>query len=411
MKLLVRPEPFGNESLESYLLRLSSDNFYTNYQEFSHIIWCYLKESDYEAAGAFPRELALVNIYHASRTSSFRVRAIQLLESLTEVGRLPLLAKAVLNSNMQFLRGLSSVSCNGVVIPQCFLRSFAIPVCPECLKEFSYIRQYWHLLPYTVCHHHECELLTHCPDCQVELNYLETENITHCRCGFDLRSAVTVRAGEVALKLSALLIEDGTLYDENDCLQALDLSHRYGAFTWYYLRHHDNITQFTSSIAKLEGAIDYFGNWPQNYYPALDEMVKDAELKQVKKFNKTSFNSIFGNLLLDCRQLPSRDTNRNFILRDTINYFDALVQLYPKSKHANIADTLLTILEVATLLSTTHDQIYRLYQDGYLIIATKLKQKERLGLHQPAFFLRQVMELRSSRIVTNTIFSDYLPAW
>lgn len=51
MQLLVRPDPFYDESLESYLLRLSQDNGFENYQIFSGSIKEKLQHTDHEAGG------------------------------------------------------------------------------------------------------------------------------------------------------------------------------------------------------------------------------------------------------------------------------------------------------------------------------------------------------------------------
>ncbi len=84
MKLLVRPRPFINESLESYMLRLSQENFFEYYQQLSRAIKDWLQLHDHEAAGAFPVELSRLNVYHAAQSSSRRIRALKLVESLTD---------------------------------------------------------------------------------------------------------------------------------------------------------------------------------------------------------------------------------------------------------------------------------------------------------------------------------------
>jgi hypothetical protein len=173
MQLLVRPEPYEDESLESYLLRLSSANFLESYQLLSGSIREGLWENDRDAAGAFPLASSQVNVYHAKQSSSFRIRAIRLVESLTDLERLPLLKLAILNSSDKYGNGLSAVVRNGVFTPRCFLRSDGIPVCPHCLAESSYIRQHWHFLHYSACVEHERILLECCPACNATLNYLD----------------------------------------------------------------------------------------------------------------------------------------------------------------------------------------------------------------------------------------------
>jgi len=156
MQLLTRPKPKIDESLESYFLRLSIDNCFESYQYFSDALWQWLMEFDHEAAGVLPRELSLLNVYHADRTSSLRVRAFQLVQKLTDNEEFPLLNLAITNSNIKYTQGLTALLHQGVAIPRCFLRIDAIPICPECLKESLYVRHSWHISHYTACHHHKC---------------------------------------------------------------------------------------------------------------------------------------------------------------------------------------------------------------------------------------------------------------
>ena len=412
MKLLVQPPPLDDESLESYLLRLSNDNLFSTYQQLSYEVWNHIHESDYEASGAFPRDLASVNVYHASVTSNFRVRAIKIFESCAEIDKLPLLSKAVLHSNLKFGKKLSSVTYRGTIIPLCFLRQNSIPICPKCLTDESYIRQNWHLSPYSACHKHECELLSHCPECHTELNYQATELINYCCCGFDLRDAHTPEVNSQSLQLSKLLTQEtvrGGIYGR---LYELSLSQRYGALLWFYKKNHPRLSNFVNDNQDLVQAIDYFSNWPANYHQELKQMQSDGQLMQIKPFNKTAFKQIFGDLLLDCRQLPFRDRNENFILNDTIQFLEKLVDDNPKTKQPNIADCLLTLLEVATILSTTHEQVKRLYKDGYLTLSFQLSKCETLEPYQPGFYLREVTELLASGIQGSLgRFTNYVPAW
>jgi len=413
MQLLIRPKPEIDESLESYFLRLSTKNLFDSYQYFSDALWQWLMEFDHEAAGAFPRELSLLNVYHADRTSSLRVRAFQLVQRLTDNEELPLLKLAITNSNIKYAKGLVAVLLNGVAIPRCFLRTDTIPVCPECLKESPYIRQNWHIEPYKACHHHKSELLHQCPECYESLNYQLSESITLCVCGFDLTKASTKQASKADQLLSQAVA--GDLNDPtNPLLATTDLSIRFGAILWY-LRHQQNNVQelvIQDCCAGVSQAISYFASWPHDLHHELDNLVNGAELKLINKFNKTGFSTIFGDLILSCRNIPVRDTQHNFILNTLTNYLAELVRLNPKAKQANIADLLLSVLEVSILLSTSHDQVYRLYQEGYLELSFTPKLHEKLPPHQPAFYLRQVIELRTAKMQSLCMQSQhYLPAW
>ena len=104
MRLLVRPQPYSDESLDSYLLRLSQENGFERYSVFSGSIKSWLREQDHEAAGAFPLELCRVNVFHASRSSGLRVRALRLIEQLTDQSPSCLLQLALMHSAITFGR-------------------------------------------------------------------------------------------------------------------------------------------------------------------------------------------------------------------------------------------------------------------------------------------------------------------
>src|SRR5574344_16767 len=85
MRLLIRPEPYPDESLESYLLRLSQENGFERYALLSGAIRYSLLVQDHEASGALPLEVARVNVFHVNRSSAWRVRSLQLVAQLTEL--------------------------------------------------------------------------------------------------------------------------------------------------------------------------------------------------------------------------------------------------------------------------------------------------------------------------------------
>ncbi len=413
MQLLIRPKPKVDESLESYILRLSIDNCFESYQYFSDALWQWLMEFDHEAAGALPRKLSLLNVYHADRTSSLRVRAFQLVQKLTDNEEFHLLNLAITNSNIKYAQGLTAVLHQGVAIPRCFLRIDATPICPECLEESLYVRHNWHIAHYTACHHHKCELLHKCPECNESLNYQRTESFTVCICGFDLRNAPIKPASKTNLVLSRIIAGD-LIESASPLLSISDLSIRFGLILWYLRHQKYKTSEFVEHgfLHNVVPAISYFDNWPHGLHHELDVLVNSAELKLVQTFNKTGFSTIFGDLILSCQNIPVREIQHNFILNTVTDYLVELVRLNPKGKQANIADLLLSVMEVSILLNTSHDQVYRLYQEGYLALSFKPKLHNKLSRHQPAFYLRQVIELREAKMHSfNTISQHYLPAW
>jgi len=94
-----KSKAYADETLESYLIRIVNENFFDSYQQLSRAIKEELLELDFEAYGAFPLDLKLLNIYHAKQYSHFRMRAFELLESLLNLPKFELQKLAIFRSN------------------------------------------------------------------------------------------------------------------------------------------------------------------------------------------------------------------------------------------------------------------------------------------------------------------------
>lgn len=400
---------FSDEALESYLLRVVNENFFDTYEQLSLAICEELHELDYEAHGAFPVELKRLNVYHAKHNSHFRMRALRLIETLLGLPYNELHKLALLRSSRLFLGSMVAVHRNGIDIPLSFIRYSAdhgaetMPVCPQCLAEHTYIRQAWHLKPVTACAKHGCELIHHCPKCQSKINYLDNESIAHCPCGFEFATAVCTEAKNEAVSLARGLFADESSSKGSTFFSRASTTHRLAALLWYQ-KCHDKDTQ-----AMVQGVESYFGDWPKQFYDWLDEITEGAELRLIDSFNRTSFRSIYGDVILHCQCLLPEDKEPHFIGLALMEYLYKLVALYPKSKKANVADMLISVSEAAILLSTTHEQVYRLYQDGILTSGLRQKMHQRIDPHVGVFYLRQVIEYKQS--FGDSRQREYASAW
>lgn len=413
MKLLIRPDPFSDETLESYLLRLSEANFFESYQQFSFAVQEWLQHNDFEAAGAFPVELARLNIFHAAQHSSRRIRALKLVETLTDNENLPLLRLASLNSTVLICSRYQATYLDGTHIPLALLRRDAVPVCPECLKESAYIRQSWHWLPYRACIHHGVKLVDHCPKCGSTINYLNTEQLHTCTCGFDLRRLETEAAEPWEVKISQLVSGYQAVGDE-PLFSTSSISLRFACLLWFQLFTRKKLNDHAQvDVEALQKAMDYFASWPGVLHEELSQRADMAPNLLIQDFNKTSFQSVFGNLILISQLIQEVKREKAFIFSPLLEFLIDLVDRNPKSKHPNVADLLLTVPEAAVLLETTHEQVYRLYQEGYLRLGWEARLHEKLNPGVGAFHLRDVIELRQSRgpVPETGLYSTYLPAW
>lgn len=412
MQLLVRPEHHSDESLESFLLRLSRENGFSTYTEMSTVLKLWMQSHDHDAGGAFPIELSMVNVYHANRSSSFRIRALRLIEHLTEQTPLKLVELALVHSSAHFGSNIKAVHRTGVDVPKQFLRTHSIPVCPKCLQADGYIRQLWHYQPYTACHIHHCQLIDHCPACGAELDYLKNESIEVCECGFHLCYSECIEASIEQIQLSQLIADDLFKETQNPLLATANLSFRFGALFWYYYRYQEQQAKNNDINQIFNSVIAYFANWPANFYAELEQQIEHFYQFQVKKVNQTAFSEVFGSLLVDCSHLPMSDLSCNFILKTVIEFFVHQVEANPKSKKANIGDVLVSPQEAACLLSTGIEQIYRLHQEGCISLAIKPSTEWHIPAYMPIFYLREVIELRLARMHSqNDVYQTYLSAW
>lgn len=392
MHFLVQTKPYPEEALESYLLRLAQDNGYDGYGELADILWQWLVDQDHDLEGALPLELNKVDVYHAKQASSFRVRALKLVAQLVDEYAGNILALAWRRSNFKF-RNLTAVSRSDLTIPLELLHTDNIPVCIDCLTESLYIPFYWHLKPYKACHKHKSQLVSKCGKCKAPIDYRDSGAFLSCGCGLKLAcSDAPLNNGD--FKIASALASDNS--------QKI-----IGLLSWFAKVKEIELSQddFNNSF------VEYFSVWPMRFIEELDTLTNNARLKQLNPFNKTKFNSVYCDVIRDSK-IAATSNRKNKVIDEVINYFIELVDKTPKSKHGNIADLLLCPLDVATLLDTTVEQIYRLHQEGFLSCAYPQKKHEPLSSDSCVFYLRQVIELQQAfALEQSQIKKQFIAPW
>lgn len=396
---------FRDESLESFLLRLSQEQGYERFSHFAEDIFHQTLDESEGMSGAFPLELNRVNVYHAQTTSQMRVRVLIHIENQLKLSNVGVLRLAFTHSRSHFSPGFKAVHRLGVDYPYAFLRKRCTPVCPSCLSEAPYIRQSWHLLVHQACEKHGCNLIHRCPECDVLLEYQTTENLIQCQCGFHLQEVLPEPASASNLLVARWLT--GKHIDAGGVMsKAMSISERYGLLLWYVNRY-GSLEDFS-----LDEFVQYCATWPQRLQQDLDVLAKKAELVRVKQWKQTFFTEAFGSLLKDCRCLPSRQLSKNRVLTELLRYFNRLVADNPFSEKGNIADILLSPLEASTLLSSTTDEVYRLYEYGEIKAAVRPQMHVKIASHESVFTLRSVVETKFARMCSESDgLSVYLPEW
>lgn len=144
----------------------------------------------------------------------------------------------------------------------------------------------------------------------------------------------------------------------------------------------------------------------------LEEQASLSGDKLICDYNKTSFHDIFGNIVGISRLLLKPYPENDFVLAPLENFLARLVDQNPQTRVPNVADLLISMPEAAILLGTSYEQAYRLYEEGYIKCAFRLKSHEKLLNGIGVFYLREIIELRQSRMPIETgAYNNYLPAW
>lgn len=163
--LTLSPEPFPDEPLLGYLLRLSQDN---GLQKSSWICQATgLPVSDISLIATFPWDLTHLSEY--SGVPIFELQRMAYWPS-DRAGHLHYFGNPV-REDLVTVRHRR--------------------VCPACLLESPYHRAIWDLSVATVCPAHGLRLIASCSGCRKRLDW-RAGSITQCPCGQDLRSAPRV---------------------------------------------------------------------------------------------------------------------------------------------------------------------------------------------------------------------------
>ena len=390
MQFLSQTQPYPDETIESYFLRLTKENGYLDFSDLADALWDWLVSQDHELEGAFPNNLKDIDVYKAVQSSNFRIRALSLVAKLAGLGTSSLINLCWLRSNTRFGE-LSAISRDNFLVPRLLIRKENIPICIECLREHEYVPYYWHLRAYKACHKHNKQLIGIYGENLEESDYRLSESFHSDVIVFP----PTTNLNEYDLKLSKALASNNA-------------KSLVGLIAWFSNFKNTSIDSDEFSRAFT----NYFSNWPESFTNELNEVAETARIKQILPFNQTKFYDVFGDVLKTSQIAHAGSQGQNIVQTAILKFFTDLVAKHPKSKHPNIGDLLLSTQESSVLLNTNYEQVYRLYEEGFLASSYPLKKHERLQLNQGIFHLRQVIELCHA-FATNEAESSkqFVPPW
>lgn len=368
-----RLEPFTDESLESYLLRLSQANFFESFSGLAVELRYWLQVHHSDLSGGFPIILDGINIYHAQQDSGRRAQSLFLLEQMTGLKQFSLLNIAFKHGETSDLYQRATVRYKDQLIPRNLLRSDAIPICPKCLSEQAYIRYIWHLEPVTACPDHHCKLVERCPQCSGLINYLQSELISHCQCGYNLTECTSDIAGDE----SYWLVQQGAF----DAFGPCNLSQKLA------------VLSLGKALFPQKTQRDILTNW----FALVDSLFEQQLVKQLSLAVRPAHDMTFKEVT-DYFLEPFIVTSS---LPDSV--VSAVIFLIldkgldeNRTGAGDLGLCLVSVQEAAFLLRSTTNDVYRLYEMGVLNSTVRLPADSPLRSYKAVFRLRDVAGLALS---------------
>lgn len=183
--LLCRSPLFPDESLSSYLARMTTANCYQPASLLRIICSKQLAKLGLKDRLPYPRYAETFDILSSLTGASPRDLANA---SPHRFAQAPIWAamnsEEILLSDGQPLRLL-----NGHVRSTRLRKDGAVQFCPSCLHEAAYHRLIWMPVEQTACPRHQCLLMNRCPGCSGQLSVLEIVQHRCSRCDADLATA------------------------------------------------------------------------------------------------------------------------------------------------------------------------------------------------------------------------------
>lgn len=257
--LLLRPDPYHDESFRGYILRLSELNGYSD----SKMLFRFLGLQRYNHFDnlLIPKEpLNLIR--------------------LTEITQKP---EETLSKMVMYNRITSSESNPSTELLHNLWRHGTCPhkqrFCPICLEEKSYHRDIWEFSMVTTCPTHNCLLIDYCQNCNLHIKPYR-QKLLHCICGFDYRSSEVQRVESTFSQYFHARYYNN--FESIKVLESMDMFH-FIALVVITIKIINGIQENTrrpnfsirlqsSNLPQsLDQVLHLFYDWPFNFYQYLDK--------------------------------------------------------------------------------------------------------------------------------------------
>ncbi|WP_068773765.1 TniQ family protein [Paenibacillus sp. FJAT-26967] len=266
--LLVRPEPFPDESFKGYIIRLSEANGYP----FPNRI--------YKMAGLYKYNKGMnvcmvdekVDVSRLSQLTTWSEEQLLSLSFYNEI------AKLEQDKNSRLVHKLWRFGT-------CVYKQ---QLCPLCLIETAYHRKLWDLNIVTTCPVHLCFLIDQCPQCQKKISP-HRSHLLYCNCSYDFREAQVENVSKEQTYVTQLLnrkVFDCTTSDipiQNGPLEHMEFRHIVYVIMVFcdvislYFRGNKRL-QFAQLFKQtglhhlVQHSVRIFEHWPDSFDSFVDEL-------------------------------------------------------------------------------------------------------------------------------------------
>jgi hypothetical protein len=399
-KLLVRPNPFPDESLLGYIARLSEVNGYKSPKDILKIF----QSIDYQFTSNLPKRIYM----NSDPLMELTGKSYSTLKPMI-YARMDYHKYKFMNSAVAFR-----------MIEPCRPK-----FCPLCLREKSYYRIIWDFSLVTVCPAHKCLLISNCPECNSELD-IYLNGFGKCKCGFDLRETQAVEelsetefriTEHVYLLLGLRTSESDLIRFHNPLINfSLDeFSLLIDYFSKLLLRMYDTednpnyrkTSNYNWHVA-LQTALAIFDNFPQNYLLFVQEQIK-APCFADSEHDYASFSRYYPSL-----HNASPDSSWSFIYKAFIENIYSLLKknsIVSKKKRYIPQARYIPIAEAQKNLNVTKKEFKFLLSTGQLDVKYLDWREKHLFVKSDSYLIiksEKLTWIKDSELASQLDISDEL---
>lgn len=348
-KLPISFEPYKEESLDSYIIRLTEANHYSTPD--------WIK--------------TMIDMMPGCRLQFLSDKELQALSDITDTA-IDKLEYISLKRSLE-KKSAQPIEIYNNPVPLYFVNKKSARICPLCLKEKPFIRQIWDLYSYTACSKHGVYLIDKCPSCGKKISWSRS-NICICLCGADIRNAAVELADNIMVSsiIEEKLFPSEQKQDNNksiiDSLSLLSFLKILSIFsgllkgqidaTGKFLNKHREPQIMNNLLVKAYSLLE---DWPLNFIKILDKQLSDP-----------IHNQVYFKLLHRVLKREFEDSNESFIYEAFLKYATEtwkggyISQIRSLDKGVKMKRNYLSMVDACKILHVRHETVERLIEEGQL---------------------------------------------